>query len=182
MASTPVVTGAETTFGRDEIIVSKTDPQGRITYANDVFERVSGYAMAELVGKPHNIIRHPEFPGGIFKLLWQTIQAGDEIFAYVDNLARDGSHYWVLAHVTPTRSAAGQVVGYHSNRRSPSRKAIAAVTPVYQQMRAIERAQPSGPAAAEASLRHLQDLLAERGQTYEQFVWDVIATSGELAA
>ena len=182
MAMPAVVTGAETTFGRDEIIVSKTDLKGRITYANSVFERVSGYPLADLIGRPHNIIRHPEFPGGVFKLLWQTIEAGAEIFAYIDNLARDGSHYWVLAHVTPTRTDAGRVVGYHSNRRSPSRAAIAAVSPVYQQMRAIERSQSSGPAAADASLRHLEGILAERGQTYEQFVWDVIATSGELAA
>lgn len=182
MASTPVMTGAETTFGRDEIIVSKTDLQGRITYANTVFERVSGYSMQELLGKPHNIIRHPEFPSGVFRLLWQTIKAGDEIFAYIDNLARDGSHYWVLAHVTPTRSASGQVIGYHSNRRSPNRAAITSLSPIYQQMRAIERSQPSGPAGAEASLAHLQGILAERGQTYEQFIWDVIGTSGELAA
>lgn len=182
MTNVAVLTGAETTFPRDEIIVSKTDPQGRITYANSVFERVSGYALHELLGQPHSIIRHPHFPGGIFKLLWQTIQAGEEIFAYVDNLARDGSHYWVLAHVTPTRSRDGQITGYHSNRRSPSRAAIAAVTPLYDQLRAVERAQPNRRTGAEASLAYLLQLLADRGQTYEQFVWEIIESSGELAA
>ena len=182
MKTATAVTGAETTFGRDEIIVSKTDLKGRITYANPVFQRVSGYRLDELLGQPHNIIRHPEFPGGVFRLLWQTIEAGQEIFAYVDNLARDGSHYWVLAHVTPTFGTSGQVVGYHSNRRSPSRTAIAAVSAVYQQMRDIERRHDSAPRAAEASLAYLQQFLAEQGTTYEKFVWDVIASSGELVA
>lgn len=143
---------------------------------------MSGYALDELLGQPHRVIRHPHFPAGIFKLLWQTIQAGNEIFAYIDNLARDGSHYWVLAHVTPTRSPSGAIVGYHSNRRSPSRAAIAAVTPLYAQMRTIEQSQPNRRTAAEASLQHLEQVLADRGQDYERFVWDIIATSGELAA
>ena len=98
------LTGVERTFGEDEIIVSKTDLTGRITYANDVFLRISGYAEAEVLGQPHSIIRHPGTPRAVFSLLWRTIESGREIFAYVVNRAKNGDHYWVLAHVTPTFS------------------------------------------------------------------------------
>src|SRR5689334_2578922 len=94
-------TGVERTFGADEIIVTKTDPRGVITYANEVFLRVSALTEAEAAGQPHSIIRHPDMPRAVFKLLWDTLGERQEIFAYVKNLAADGAHYWVFAHVTP---------------------------------------------------------------------------------
>jgi PAS domain-containing protein len=83
-------TGRESFFGDEEIIVSKTDVKGRITYANDVFLRVSHYPAKNLLGQPHSIIRHPEMPRTVFRLLWETIEAGSEIFAYVLNMAANG--------------------------------------------------------------------------------------------
>ena len=97
------LTGVERFFDKDEIIVSKTDLKGRMTYCNDVFLRIAGYTEQELLGQPHSIIRHPDMPRCVFKLLWDTIGAGKEIFAYVINRAKNGDHYWVLAHVTPSR-------------------------------------------------------------------------------
>jgi PAS domain S-box-containing protein len=167
-------TGEVRTFSPDELIVSKTDLRGVITYANDVFERVSGYAEHELIGQPHNLIRHPDMPKVVFRLLWDTIAAGQELFAYVNNLAADGASYWVLAHVTPSYGADGALIGYHSNRRSPSRAAVDRVTPVYARLAAAERAEPNGKAALEASGRLLDQLLGERGETYEDFVWSII--------
>jgi PAS domain S-box-containing protein len=137
-------TGIERTFSPDELIVSKTDNRGVITYANDVFLRVSGYDADEVIGQPHNLIRHPEMPKAVFTLLWDTLAAGHELFAYIDNLAADGANYWVLAHVTPSYGSGGQVVGYHSNRRSPSRRAVAAIRPLYAQLLAEERRHPNG--------------------------------------
>ena len=99
---TAAPTGRERMFGEDEIIVSKTDLKGRITYANSVFLRVAGYAEEDVLGQPHSMIRHPGMPRAVFKLLWETIAGGREIFAYVKNMARDGDHYWVFAHVTPS--------------------------------------------------------------------------------
>lgn len=115
----PAPTGVERTFEPDQIIVTKTDLQGRITYANDVFLGVSAFEEHEVLGQPHNIIRHPDMPRCVFQLLWDTLRAGEELFAYVVNLAGDGAHYWVLAHVTPSVGPTGTVVGYHSNRRVP---------------------------------------------------------------
>lgn len=169
----------ELTFGAEEIIVSKTDTRGVITYANDVFVRVCGYSERELIGAPHNLIRHPDFPAGVFKLLWDTITRGQEIFAYVKNMARDGSYYWVLAHVTPTYDGRGRIVGYHSSRRCPERAAVTEVEALYDVMRAEERRHRHRKEAAEASLALVAGVLADKGVTYEEFVWDLIRrTSG----
>lgn len=170
----PHLTGIETRFGRDEIIVSKTDTRGVITYANEVFVRVSAYPEGELVGRPHNLIRHPDMPRCVFRLLWETIRAGEEIFAYLLNRAKTGDHFWVLAHVTPTFDAAGRIVGYHSNRRSPAGAAVARVWPLYQKLLAAEAGAAGGEAAVRAGTRLLTDTLAAAGVTYPEFVWSVI--------
>lgn len=163
-------TGREVSFGEDEIIVSKTDPKGRITYCNRVFMRVSGYDERELLGAPHSLIRHPAMPRCVFRLLWQTIAAGHEIFAYVNNLARNGDNYWVFAHVTPSFDAGGQLVGYHSNRRVPRREAVEKVAPLYRALSAIESGPDNRKSGLEAASEHLGELLKEKGLSYDQFV------------
>ncbi|WP_206340152.1 PAS domain-containing protein [Blastococcus litoris] len=167
-------TGVERTFSADELIVSKTDPRGVITYANDVFLRVSGYAMADVVGQPHNLIRHPDMPRAVFALLWETLTARRELFAYINNLAADGAHYWVLAHVTPSLGPGGSVVGYHSNRRKPSPRAIERLLPLYDRLLAEERRHPTAKAAVAASSALLAEVLAEHGGSYDEFIWSVI--------
>ncbi len=117
-------TGQERLLAPDDLIVSKTDLRGVITYANESFLRFSAYAEEEVIGRPHNLIRHPAMPRAVFRLLWDTLARGEEVFAYIDNLAADGATYWVLANVTPSYDAAGQVVGYHSSRRAPSPVAL----------------------------------------------------------
>lgn len=171
-------TGVERTFGEDEIIVSKTDAQGRLTYVNDVFLRVAMYAEAEVIGKPHNLIRHPDMPRAVFALLWSTIQAGEEIFAYVNNMASDGAHYWVLAHVTPSFAGRGGRGGYHSNRRRPGRGAVGRVSAVYAQLLAEEKKHPRPADALAASGALLASTLEAQGRTYDEFVWDLIAHDG----
>ena len=101
-------TGREVRFDEEELIVSKTDAQGRITYCNDVFIRISGYTERELLGAPHSLIRHPDMPRAVFKLLWDTIASGEECFAYVVNRAKSGDHYLVRAHLTPPLHARGR--------------------------------------------------------------------------
>ena len=169
-------TGVERTFGRDEIIVTKTDLQGRITYANDVFLRVSAYPEAEMLGQPHSMIRHPDMPRAVFKLLWDTLKDGRELFAYVVNLAGDGAHYWVLAHVTPSVDATGAVVGYHSNRRVPSARALDRVRPLYRQVLQEEQRHSRPADAVAAGTEVLAATLAAAGQTYEDFLWSLAGT------
>ncbi|GHE08685.1 PAS domain-containing protein [Klenkia taihuensis] len=172
---TPVrPTGVERSFGADELIVSKTDRRGVITYANDVFCRVGAYALDEVIGQPHNLIRHPDMPRAVFALLWDTISAGQELFAYINNLAKDGANYWVLAHVTPSFDERGQIVGYHSNRRRPSPGALAQVRPLYTALLDEERRHPTARAAVAASSELLTRLVAERAASYEDLIWSII--------
>lgn len=170
---TRALTGVERTFGEDEIIVSKTDLKGIITYANRVFLRVAQYHEHEVLGKPHNIIRHPDMPRGVFQLLWDTIQDGREIFAYVLNRSRSGDHYWVLAHVTPTFGPNRRIVGYHSNRRLPRRTAIEKIQPLYAMMLNEEQNWGSPRDAARASLAKVTAILQERRQSYDEFVFSL---------
>jgi PAS domain S-box-containing protein len=171
-------TGQERLLAPDDLIVSKTDLRGVITYANESFLRVSAYAEEEVIGRPHNLVRHPAMPRAVFMLLWDTLARGEEVFAYIDNLAADGANYWVLANVTPSYDVAGKVVGYHSSRRAPSPGALAAVRPLYERLAAEERRHASGPAAAAAGSALLTSLLAEQGQSYDEFVWSLISEGG----
>ena len=158
----------------DDFIVSKADLKGRITYSNKVFAEYSGFTETEFMGKQHNIVRHPDMPRCVFKLLWQHIESGQEIFAYVKNLCKDGSFYWVLANVTPSLDDQGRVVGYYSVRRKPNAKALSVVVPLYKQLLQIEQNAGSREAIP-ASLTYLQNLLKEKGVSYERFILDLQA-------
>lgn len=158
-------------FGEDEIIVSKTDLRGVITYANDVFCRVSGYTVRELLGAPHSLIRHPKMPRIVFKLVWDRIASGQEIFGYVINMAKNGDFYWVLAHVTPSFDETGRIIGYHSNRRTPSPAAIEVIGPVYAALLAEELRHGNKAAGMEASFKLLVAKLNELGLSYDELVF-----------
>lgn len=161
-------TGVEKVMREDDFIVSKTDLKGRITYGNRIFIEYSGYTEAELLGSQHNIIRHPDMPRAVFKLLWDTIQAGNECFAYVKNMAKDGSFYWVLANVTPSYDPAGNMIGFLSVRRKPGPDAISTVSGIYKTMLDAEK-QAGARDAIAASSSILADLLSAKGMSYEEF-------------
>lgn len=152
-----------------DLIVSKTDLTGRITYVNRTFMRISNYAESEVLGKQHNVIRHPDMPRGVYRLMWETLKAEQEFFGVVKNLTSDGHFYWVLANVTLDRLPNGEVVGYFSVRRSVSSEAIRIASDLYQQMLRIER-EAGAATAPDASLAWLRKLLADKNTNYEQFV------------
>jgi PAS domain S-box-containing protein len=161
----------ESYFGEDEIIVSKTDLKGRLEYANDVFCRVAEMSTRDVIGQPHSIIRHPDMPRVVFKLLWDTIQSGNEIFAYVKNMSKTGKFYWVIAHVTPSYDANGQINGYHSTRRRPSEKRVTAIKSLYDDLLRLERSHANSKVGLEKSSEFLDQLLAEKGMSYSEFIW-----------
>ena len=173
--STIQPTNQERTFDEDEIIVSKTDLDGRITYANDVFLKVASYEESEVLGKQHNIVRHPDMPRSVFKLLWETIASGSEIFAYVKNMAKNGDHYWVFAHVTPSFDRSGNIIGYHSNRRVPGRAAIEAIEPLYRQLSEAENRHQSAKDGLDAGYNLLLQTLEVQGVDYDAFVFSLWA-------
>lgn len=159
----------EVALGQDEVIVSKTDLTGRITYANRAFMRVANFSERELLGEQHNIVRHPDMPRGAFKLLWNTLKQEREFFGYVKNITSDGHYYWVFANVTPDRDARGNIVGYFSVRRKPARAAVDAMQGIYREMLAVE-ARAGVARAPDASLEFLQDKLKSLGTSYDRFV------------
>lgn len=164
------LTGQEQHFAADDIIVSKTDPKGILTYVNEVFVEISGYVEAELIGRPHSLIRHPHMPRCVFRLLWDTISSGNEIFAYVNNRCKNGDHYWVLAHVTPTFGPNNHLVGYHSNRRVPSAAALEVIKPLYRALYEEEQKQGNGRATLDAGRELLESTIKKTGKSYDQFI------------
>ena len=165
-------TSKELVMQETDIIVSKTDTKGRLTYGNEKFIEFSGFAEADLLGQQHNIVRHPDMPRGIFKFLWDNISQGKELFAYVKNMSKDGSFYWVMANVTPDYDASGKIVGYFSVRRAVSRSAIQTIDNLYRQMLEAEK-QAGARDACDASLNLLSQIRQEKGMTYEQFILSV---------
>ena len=162
-------TSLEKVMRDDDFIVSKTDLKGRITYGNRIFIEFSGYTESALLGAQHNIIRHPDMPRAVFKLLWDAIQARRECNAYVKNMARDGSYYWVFANVTPDLDRDGNISGYFSVRRKPSAAAVKTASDLYRAMLAAEN-QAGARDAIAASTKILSDLLAEKGMSYDELV------------
>ena len=146
-------------------LVSKTDLKGRITYCNEPFLKIVGAKQAEVLGKPHNIVRHPDMPRAIFKLLWEHIKDKEEIFAYVKNKSFDGGYYWVFANITTSLDVQNNPVGYYSVRRKPNPKAIEVIEPIYQKLLSVEK---SG--GMDASMKFLTDFLNEKNLSYDEFV------------
>jgi PAS domain S-box-containing protein len=131
--------GKELFFNDNEFIVSKTDIGGKITYGNELFIAMSGYTESELLHAPHNILRHPDMPASVFKLLWSKIKEKDEIFAYVVNKTKNNDYYWVFAHVTPSFDSRGDIIGFHSVRRKPKSSALSVIQPLYRSMLSAEK-------------------------------------------
>ena len=167
-------TGRESFFDTEEIIVTKTDLKGKITYANEVFLRVSKLSEHDAIGAPHSLIRHPDMPRAVFKLLWDRIQSGKELFAYVMNMATDGDHYWVFAHVTPIRNAKGEIVGYHSTRRVPNPDVVRSVSaPLYGTLAEIERRNGNPKVGMAESGAALTSILTEKALTYDELIFSL---------
>jgi len=134
-----IVIDREVPYPDGRLIVSRTDPAGVITHANEAFVEMSGYTRDELIGQPHSILRHPDMPAAAFKDLWDTLARGVTWQGYVKNLRKDGAYYWVYATAIPNVRG-GQVVGYTSVRRKPSRTRVNECIALYARLRAQEQA------------------------------------------
>jgi len=126
------------------------------------------FTREELIGQNHNIVRHPDMPKTIFKLLWDTVQQGNEIFAYVKNLRKDGGFYWVYAQVTPTFNSQGDIVGYHSVRRKPNKKSLQKIKELYKKILDAER-----DGGIEGGVKFLNDYLKSLGVEYDEYIFTI---------
>ena len=167
-----IPTGRERVLREDDFIVSKTNPKGIITYGNLTFIEFSGYTEAELLGRAHNIVRHPDMPKAVFSLMWDVLKEGQEFFGYVKNLAKDGSHYWTFANVTPSLDEHGRLLGYFSVRRKPRKAGIETMEPIYRSLLETEQ-RVSGKAGIAAAREQLLQILNEKGMSYHDFIFTV---------
>jgi len=115
-------------------IISQTDLQGIITYVNKAFCQVSGYSVEELVGKPHNIVRHPDMPKAVFEKMWSTIQSGQAWNGFIKNLRKDGKYYWIDIEMLPARDKENNIIGYIAASKAASRKDIQENEETYKKM------------------------------------------------
>lgn len=163
--SSPMPNNHERVMKEEDFIISKTDTTGKITYCNEIFMEMAMMSEKELLGKPHSIIRHPDMPKTVFKLLWDRIQNKEEIFAYVKNLSGNGSFYWVFANITASYDNNGKIIGYYSVRRKPTPKAIETIKPLYAEMLRLEKSN-----GINASMDYLTNVLKEEGVSYDEFI------------
>lgn len=156
----PTPTNVEREVTPVDLIVSKSDLKGNITYVNPIFMKISGYSQGELLDKPHAILRHPDMPKVIFKYLWKNIKQGNDVVAYVKNLCKDGSYYWVLATVKMAKNPDGSFRNYMSTRRRVTDSAKSVISELYATWLEIEKKE-----GVEASENAFESFLQENGLT-----------------
>ncbi len=155
-------------------IVSKTDAKGIIEYGNDYFVEVSGYKESELIGKPHSIVRHPDMPRVVFKMMWDRINRAQNIMAVVKNMAKDGSYYWVVTEFEPkVDPITNEIISHTAFRKAAPQEAIDTMAPIYQKLLEIEK-----DGGMEASEKYLRGFLEEKGKTYDEFINEIIGNKG----
>jgi len=163
----PVVTPTqnEVILKEEDFIISKTDLKSKILYGNRIFIEISGYSEEELLGKPHNILRHPDMPRCAFKILYDHIQNGKEWFGFVKNLRKNGGYYWVFANISPTYDSNGNMIGYYSVRRKPRDGFKSIIEPLYQQLLNIE-----STGGMNASLEAVEELLNKHSMNFNELM------------
>ncbi len=155
-------------------IVSKTDPRGIIEYGNDYFVEISGYSEAELVGQPHSIIRHPDMPKIVFKMMWDRINKAQNIMAVVKNLAKDGSYYWVVTEFEPKIDPiTNEIISHTAFRKAAPKSAVEQIEPIYAKLLQIEE-----HGGMEASEKYLRGFLEEKNITYDEFINNIVGNKG----
>jgi len=160
----------EVSWDKTQVIMSKTNAFGIIEYANEVFVDVSGYEDYELMGQPHNIIRHPDMPKVIFKVLWENLKNGKNFHAIVKNLAKSGRYYWVITDFEISRDENDVIVNYFGRRQAVPQEVIALhIEPLYKKLLQIEAA-----SGMEFSEKYLIGFLEEKKKSYVEYIKDLI--------
>lgn len=165
-----IVIDKEVTWDKTQVIMSKTNAFGIIEYANEVFVDVSGYEDYELMGQPHNMIRHPDMPKVIFKVLWENLKAGKNFHAIVKNLAKSGRYYWVVTDFEIAKDENGVIVNYFGRRQAVPQEVISLhIEPLYKKLLQIEAA-----SGVEFGEKYLIGFLEEKKRTYVEYIKELI--------
>ncbi|AMD85778.1 PAS domain S-box-containing protein [Capnocytophaga haemolytica] len=167
----PAPIDKEVSWDKTKTLISETDVAGTITNVNDVFCNVSHYSSAELIGQPHNLIRHPDMPKLIFKLLWDNLKQGNNFVGVIKNLAKTGEYYWVVTDFEMRRDASGNITHYIGRRKSVPEKAINDyLAPFYESLLKLEKI-----GGVDLSSRFFKNYLAKQGKDYVDFVIGVMS-------
>ena len=154
-------------------LLSKTDAYGNIEYCNSYFTQISGYREEELIGKPHSIVRHPDMPGALFFMLWEHLHSRKNMYIIVKNLAKDGRYYWIATDFNiRINKAIDELEGFFAYQKAAPKHAVERLEPLYERLHRIE--EESG---LEASYKYLTNYLEDRGESYDQFIDDIVNTS-----
>ena len=165
----PTIIDKEVVWDKSRVIMSKTDHRGIIEYANEVFMDVSGYEDYELMGQPHSIIRHPDMPKVLFKVLWENLKLGGNFHAVVKNLAKSGRYYWVVTDFESTKNEDGEITHYFGRRRAVPQEIITNyIEPLYKKLLQIEKA-----SGVEYSEKYLIGFLEEKNRSYVEYINDL---------
>ncbi|WP_442265064.1 PAS domain-containing protein [Tenacibaculum sp. ZS6-P6] len=166
---TQQIVDEEIQWNKEKTIVSKTDAFGTILYVNDVFSEASEYSKVELIGEPHNIIRHPDMPKVAFKILWKALKDGKNFHAIVKNRTKSGKYYWVITDFIIDRNDKNEITGYTGRRKAVPNSVIKKIEPIYKTLVEIEKLK--GEKASELYFNAY--LNEEIGKSYDEFVLDL---------
>ena len=174
----PTPIDKEVGWNKSQVVISETDVYGRITNVNDVFCNVCGYSPEEMIGQPHSIIRHPDMPQLVFKLLWDNLKVGNNFIGVIKNLAKSGEYYWVITDFEMRRDATGNITHYIARRKSVPKAVIENyVAPLYETLLKLEKV-----GGMELSSRFFKNYLAKQGKDYIDFIIDVMNENRENVA
>jgi len=172
----PIPIDEEIKFSKKKFIVSKTDTKGIITFVNKNFCEISGYSEEELIGAPHNIIRHPDMPRAIFYLIWSNLLRGEPVSGVIKNLAKSGKYYWVIADLDVKKDANGNITSLIAFRRAAPQQVIDVMEELYATMRNIEKKR-----GMEGALAYLEAYLEEKKMSYDEFLLDLVTPKGVIS-
>ena len=148
-----------------EIIITRTDLKGNIIYHNPTFAKINGFKGASVINKSHNIVRHPDMPKAIFRIIWSIINQGLPIQALLKNKTNDGHYYWTLINWKIQRDRDNQIISYVAYGKQAPDKVIKELAPIYSMMLAIEKEHD-----IESSLEYFHSFLHEKGITYREYM------------
>jgi PAS domain S-box-containing protein len=173
MLNRPKAINKEAEFDKKRFILSKTDTTGHIISVNPYLYNISGYSEKELIGKQHNVLRHPDMPKAIFYLMWKYLLSGREITVVMKNLTKSGEYYWVVADLKPRFDKKGKIIALTSFQKFAIDDIVDGVEELYETMLRIEKIH-----GMEASVGYMEGFFEERKMTYDGFIYELIKPKG----
>ncbi len=172
----PTPIDEEVVWDKTKVIISTTDKFGTIIYANQTFLDVCGYSIEELLGQPHTIVRHPDTPRLLFKILWDNISAGRNFHAILKNMSKSGKYYWVITDFKIDRNSDGNIISYTAKRRAVAENVIKDhIEPLYQTLLKLETI-----GGIDLSNRYFKGFLEKKGKSYVDYIMDITGDKNEV--